>query len=448
VVGLRIDEAYLRVDLTSRKNCPDRKTLSSPRMKKNMQKTETLKPGDLNLADLAAIATHHGPPHEYLEVLRQEEPVHWNPAPRQAPGPWRLTRGFWVLSKYADVVAASRDYQRFSVYAGANVLWDLSQEELTEYRLSIMCVDPPDHTRMRRLLGGGFTPRKVAEAEPAIQAHADRLVAEAARRNEIDLVADLTGKLPLLLLCELLGASAKDHPKIFRWAERLASDDQSSVDGGEDMMAFAGYIYELATDKTIRPDGSMLSAYVNGSVDGAPIPMDLILMLFANLAFAAHETTRSAGAHIMRLMCEFPDQRDLLLADLRARLPNAIEEALRYAPPVMNFRRTAVKDIILHGTKISAGDKVLLSYPSANRDEDVFTDPHRFDIMRVNASKNLAFGAGSHVCLGAAFARMMLRHLFYLLFSLHPGARIIGQPVRQRSIWMNGFSEMRIRLSG
>jgi len=416
---------------------------SSPR-----QAEPQLRPGDLNLADPDALLAHGIPPHDYLAALRREAPVHWNPPPRDPGGGMlEVSRGFWVLSRHADVLRASRDAGTFSSWLETNVIWDATRHPLhglEAQRKGIMCQDPPEHTRLRRLVQPGFTPRMVAQLEPAVRAHSRSIAERLGDRASLDAVEDLAAELPSITLCELMGIPQEDRHLIRRWGTSLAHIENDDGSNSESAMQLLAYSHELVKAKRSSPDGSALSAYANTPVDGKLLSAGQINSFFLTLAIAGHETTRSTAVHFIRLMHEHPRQRELLRADLAGRLPNAIEEVLRFSPPVVQFRRTATREVEISGVTIGQGDKVYLSYASANRDEEVFDDPQRFDILREDAKRHLSFGIGPHFCLGAPLARMQLRCLVEEIYRITPELEITGGPEWLRSIWFNSIASMRI----
>lgn len=406
----------------------------------------TLRPGDLNLADPDALLEHGLPPYDYLAVLRREAPVHWNPPPPDpGEGMLRVSQGFWVLSRHRDVVRASQDAATFSSWAGTNVIWDATRHPLhglEAQRKGIMCQDPPQHTQLRKLVQPGFTPRMVTRLEPAIREHARSIVERIERDTTVDAVSELAAELPSIMLCELMGIPQDDRHLIREWGTSLAHIEREDGSNSQSAMKLLGYCHELVKLKRAQPDESALSAYANTPVNGQLLSPGQINSFFLTLAIAGHETTRSATVHFIRLMHEHADQYELLRADLPGRLPNAIEEALRYAPPVVHFRRTATRDVEVGGVAIAEGDKVYLSYASANRDEEVFKDPERFDILRNDARRHLSFGMGAHFCLGAPLARMQLRCLLEELYTRMPDVRLVEDPTWLRSIWFNGITSM------
>src|SRR6478609_1860977 len=361
------------------------------------------KPGDVNLGDPDQLMEVGNPPYEYLAVLRREAPVHWNPAPDKAiGGSMPLTKGFWVLSRHADVDMASRNPEVFSSWLGGPVLYDndlhvprLSPYSLEGQRCGLMGKDHPEHTAYRKLVSVGFTPKNIAQLEPVIRSHAQRIVDRVRDAHDGEFVHTVAAELPMVILCEMLGVPPSDWPQLFDWGNSIAAVEDPDIN-----------------------------------------------MFFVTLSIAGHETTRNTTAHVIRLISEFPDQRAILLEDLGGRLPNTIEETLRFSPPVMQFRRTATNDIDLHGVHIKENDKVYLSYASANRDEAVFTEPDRFDILRPNAGKHLSFGSGPHFCLGARLARLQLRILLEAVLTARPQVHVSGPVSKLRSIWFNAITEM------
>jgi cytochrome P450 len=292
------------------------------------------------------------------------------------------------------------------------------------------------------LVAAGFTPKNVAAMEPMIRGHASRIIDRVRDMDDAEFVYTVAAELPMMTLCELMGVPEADWEKVFHWGNNFAMGESNEVDTHQNSMELFGYCQFLVDSKRRNPDGSMLSNYANKEIEGSRLTDLEINMFFLTLSIAGHETTRNTTAHFVRLISQHPDQRGVLLQDLPARLPNAIEEVLRCSPPVMQFRRTATQDIELRGQHIKTGDKVYLSYVSANRDEDIFTDPDRFDITRPNAADHLSFGAGPHFCIGHGLARMQLRTILDELFSARPHVATSGPPVPAPSIWLNALSAM------
>jgi cytochrome P450 len=404
------------------------------------------RPGELNLYDPDAYRS--GPPHAYLGRLRREAPVCWH----EKPGPEvrcisPLETGYWLLSKYQDVVDVSKNPRLFSSQVGTCFLMDPGADSLPGLQAMLVNMDPPSHVRYRRLVQRGFTPRMVAELEPRIRSHARRVVDNVARKGSCEFVTELACELPLILICELMGIPEEDRKQIFDWSNALIGADDPHLNAGADTLQASTqmwmYSNDLAARKRAKPDDTLISKYVNGDVDGAAISDFELNNFFVLLSVAGNETTRNATSHFMRLMSEHPDQFELLKTDVDRLLPGAIEEALRFSPPVLAFRRTALEDTEIRGVRIRKGDKVVMSYPSVNRDEDVFEDPDRFDIRR-SPNHHLAFGIGEHFCLGANFARMQLRCILREVVTRLPDIRVVRPPRLQRSNLIAGITEMRV----
>ncbi len=410
-----------------------------------------MKPGDFNLADPDTF--EDGQPFDYFAVLRREDPVHWNPAPEiNHDHPMAIRRGYFALTKHADIVDVSRDPTLFSARVGSNLLSDFDEEEeehLAAIQSMLINMDPPDHAKSRRFFLPGFTRRMVAKLEPTIQAHARRVVDGVAHKSECDFVTDLAVELPLLLICELLGVPEADRHRIYQWSNLLCGfDDPEMFESREAQANAAAEIYrystELVAQKRAQPDDTLISRYVHSEVKGHAVTDFELNSFFILLCVAGSETTRSATSHGMRLLCEHPDQYELLLSDVERYLPAAIEEILRFNPPVMVIRRTAMEDTQIRGVDIEMGDKLGMYYGAANRDEEVFDDPDRFDITR-SPNPHLSSGIGEHYCLGAGLARMQMHCILSEILTRLPDMRVAAPPRRQRSALFDGIKEMRVR---
>ena len=403
-----------------------------------------MKPGELDLFDPDTY--EDGPPHDYLRLLRREAPVCWH----EAPGPQvrstsRMHSGYWAISRYADVVHVSRNPRLFSSHVGTSFPMDPDPEGLPGLQAQLINMDPPHHVKYRRLVQPGFTPRMVKRLEPVIREHARRIVGAVAGRDGCEFVKALACELPLTLICELMGLPEEDREKIFHWSNQLIGSDDPDMSAGAEPGQAAQemwlYSHALAQRKREQPDQTLISSYVNGEVDGERISDFEFNNFFLLLSVAGNETTRNATSHFIRLMSEYPEQWDLLKRNPAARLEPAIEESLRFAPPVLQFRRTATRDTEIRGVRIRAGDKLFLSYPSANRDEEIFEEPDRFDITRT-PNPQVAFGIGEHYCLGANLARMQLRCILGEVLRQLPDLHVSGPVRRQRSNLIDGIKEM------
>ena len=400
-----------------------------------------------NLIDPTLIPTNGGPPHELFDAWRESDPVHWNLPPNdyQSPMPGASMRqGFWVLTRYQDVVDVSRNQALFSSHEGGPIIWDLEPPQLAMQRANVMGMERANHSAVKKLVMPPFAPSELAAFYPEIDRVARSIVDSVADAGQCEFVFDVASKLPVHTFCELLGVPERLRETVFRLGNQ-AADTENPARADRDRSApltLLGIARELTEEKKAKPDGSMLSRLVHGEVDGERLDDDNIGMFFVTLSIAGHETTRGTAVHFVRLMNEHPDQYELLLSDVDQHLPNAIEEVLRHSPPVVKFRRTAMADAEIGGQKIAKGDKIYLSYPAANRDPAMFPDPHRFDITRKNANRHLAFGSGPHFCLGARLARYQLGALLKEIITRIPDLRPDGEVEMLPSIWFNAIIRM------
>jgi len=407
-----------------------------------------MKPGDLDLSHPDSFAS--GFPHEYFRMLRRSAPVSWNEGRRRtSPNGMQLERGFWVISRHADVMEISRNPRRFSSAEGGAMIFDPDPQGLQMVRTMLITMDPPEHVKYRRLVQRGFTPQMVARLEPHIREEARRIVTEVACRGSAEFVEDLAMNLPMVLICELMGIPHEDRRKVFDWSNRMIGFDDpdfgGKIGGADDpLMQMWMYSNQLVAQKREKPDDTLMSKFVHGEVDGEKASDMQINNFFVLLAIAGNETTRTATAQGMLALHENPDQYELLRSDVERHLSGAIEEILRFTSPVMHFRRTAMEDTELCGTRIAKGDKLVMWYPSANRDESVFGDDvDRFDITR-DPNPHLAFGIGEHYCLGANLARMQLHCIFRELLTRIPDLRVLEPPSRLRSCLIDGIKSMQV----
>jgi cholest-4-en-3-one 26-monooxygenase len=290
----------------------------------------------------------------------------------------------------------------------------------------------------------------IDKLEPTIRRHARAVVDRIAKKGECEFVEDLACELPLTLICELMGVPQEMRKQIFDWSNALIGADDADMKSGDPQataMQMWMYCNTLVAEKRSKPDDALISLLANGAVDGEALSDLELNNFFVLLSVAGNETTRNATSQFMRLMSEHPKQLALLQSDVDRYLPDAIEESLRFAPPVMQFRRTAMADTEIRGVRIAKGDKLYLSYPSANRDEDVFGETSmQFDITRQN-NDHIAFGIGEHYCLGANFARMQLHCILRELLTRLPDIELVGAPAFQRSNFIAGIKRMPVKFT-
>jgi cholest-4-en-3-one 26-monooxygenase len=394
---------------------------------------------DLSDVDLASLDTFvPSVPHESFDLLRRDAPAFWQIEPDG--------EGFWNFTRYADVTAINRDWETFSSARGGPLLMKADEEQLAMTAQMMLYMDPPLHTRYRLLVNKGFTPRMVGQLEDRIRIIANQILDGVCEKGECDFVVDVAAELPLHVIAELMGVPDEERGLLFDWSNRMVGREDPEYGVTEEIAFEAStqlfaYADQLAAKKRLDPGQDIMSVLVHAMIDGDMLSVIELDMFFMLLSVAGNETTRNLISHGMNFLIEHPDQRARLLAD-PALLPTAIEEMLRCASPVMHFRRTAQHDTVLAGQEIKEGDRVVMWYIAANRDETVFSDPHAFDVGRV-ANEHLAFGAGGpHFCLGANLARMEIRVMFEELLRRAPDMELNGPVQRLRSNFINGIKHM------
>ncbi|HZQ58739.1 MAG TPA: cytochrome P450 [Acidimicrobiales bacterium] len=401
---------------------------------------------DIDLLDRDIFTS--GVPHEWFTYLRNNAPIYHHPEPN---GP-----GFWVITKYKDVYAVGRDAHTYSSdqdHGGVVGLEELEVQPPDYGDAKIMLtMDPPQHTRYRKLVNKGFTPRMIAALEPHIRARSIAILDEALAKGETDFVVDVAAELPLQAIAELIGVPFEERHKLFDWSNRMigSEDPEYMVEEQEAFMAqfeMFAYAGELAEQRKVEPRDDIMTSLLNAEIDGDKLtPMEFNLF-FLLLSVAGNETTRNAISHGMNAFLDHPEQWDQLVADPDGVIGTATEEILRWASPVMYFRRNVLQDTVLSGVEFKKGEKVSIWYCSANRDEDVFEDPFRFDVRR-SPNDHLAFGGGGpHFCLGSSLARMEIKVLFEELARRAPHLTRQGPAVPLRSNFIGGIKHLPVSFS-
>jgi len=379
-----------------------------------------------------------GVPHAWLAHLRRHDPVHWQD---EAGGP-----GFWAVTRYEDCVTVNRDYERFSSAVRGTMPFEMPDEDVAQQSLMMLNMDPPLHTRYRRLVNKGFTPRMVRDLEANIHRVTDVIIDQVIEKGEADFVTDLSAELPLQVIAELLGVPRDDRHRMFEWSNRMVgNEDPEYQTQAEEALVAAMELYAYAAElfaiKRIDPHADLMSVLTTVEVEGEQLSEMELELFFLLLTVAGNETTRNLMSGAMDTFFQHPHQWQRLLDD-RSLLPRAVDEMLRFVSPVMNFRRTAMCDVTLSGTEIKAGDKVVFFHASANRDEDVFAEADTFDIGR-DPNPHIAFGGGGpHFCLGANLARMEIRVMFEHLLDRMPDIRRRGDLQRLQSQFINGVKHL------
>jgi cytochrome P450 len=397
-----------------------------------------------------------GIPHDSFRRLRDEAPVCRQN--EHEVDDWPAGPGYWAVTRYQDIRDVLRDPATYSSWLGATQIRDPAPDDLDFIRRMILNMDPPEHSRIRRLAAAIFTRRRLERFTGQVTARATALLDAVAERGSCDLPVEVTDDFPLANLAELLGVPASDRGLLLKWTNRVIgyqdpehSDVVRDADGRpvdprspamlRDMFDYA---HQLARHKRSHPADDLMTALATATVeDGRPLAEEELAMFFFLVVIAGNDTVRSALPGGVLALLQHPDAYRRLRED-PGLVPSAVEEMLRWHPPVLSFRRTAARDTELAGQRIVRGDKVVVYHASAHFDERAFPDPYRFDITRT-PNDHLAFGQGPHMCLGAHFGRMQMRIFFTQLLARLPELELDGPPVRLKSNFINGVSHLPVR---
>lgn len=397
-----------------------------------------------------------GVPHDAFDELRRHGGIAWhaeapvagmlgddNPLLRFVDSP-----GFWVVTSHDLVSEVDRDQARFSSEAGGTFMPSLTDDSLAMFRQMMLNMDHPRHTRLRRILQPIFTPRSIERLRASIVANAADIAGALPNGDaagEVDLVTAVSAEMPLRVLADLFGMPQEDRHLIYGWSNALlGADNPGAAQHAEDSMtALAGmmaYGQAMAEDRRAAPRDDIVSRIVTAEVNGERLTDDEFQMFWLLLVVAGNETTRNGVSGSVVALHE----HDLWswLAAHPENLPTAVEELLRYVSPVQHFRRTATGDVVLGDQRVRAGDKVVIWFGAANRDPDVFPDPHRLDLLR-DPNPHLALGVGPHFCLGAHLARLEMTEMLRSLLALAPDLTI-GEPGRIASNFINGVHDLAV----
>ena len=393
--------------------------------------------------------------HDEFALLRREDPVHWHE--ELAPN-----HGFWAITKHEDVVAVSKNPQVFSSGEGLTMLEEVEPESL-EKRRSLIDSDAPLHQHLRRVVSPLFTPKAITAHEAFARATAAGLLDTATARSEFDWVLDVAEPLPITVLLNILGVPPEDADRLITLSNQMIAiddpdyaPDYDSLPPGVDPkdLPFGSpasyhvfeYGRQIGEERRVHPTEDLVSRLIHSEVDGDRLTPLEYCNMFQILILAGNETTRTTLTHGMKAFIDNPDQLALLKAQPEL-MSKAIEEILRWATPVLYMRRTAIEDTVLRGAEIAKGDKVVMWYMSANYDEDVFNNPHTFDIAR-DPNPHLGFGGGGpHFCLGAWLARLQIRVLLEELLRRDLQLESNGPVRRVRSNFVNGVKSMPVRVA-
>jgi cytochrome P450 len=386
-----------------------------------------------------------GYPHEEWAVLRREAPVYWYQRDNCEP--------FWAITRHADIIEVSRHPELFRSTQRLFVTIDEPDVPPPEEALlrQLLNMNPPEHGAYRSVVSRRFTPAAVNRLSGHVQEIAAELIDGIAGREECDFVTDVSAKLPLAVIAEMFGIPHSDWQMMFRLSNAMIGPADPEYSGGASIregleaarMEFFEYFNRLVADRRQNPRDDLATALAVGRVGAEEIPPFELLSYFALLIIAGNETTRNATTGGLFALIDNPEQWELLKRD-SSLIRSATEEIIRWTSPVIQFNRVATADSELHGQKIRAGDEMALFYPSANRDEDVFDQPFKFDLRR-QPNYHLAFGIAEHFCLGANLARLELQMIFREIAARMDRIELAGPIARMRSSFVGGIKHMRIR---
>ena len=363
--------------------------------------------------------------------------------------PFPVGDGYWSLVSHEDVWFASRNPQLFISGKGSNIQ-DLPIE-MAEFFGSMIAMDDPKHFRLRSIVSKGFTPKEITRVEGYVREKAKTLIDGLLERfpeGSCDFVTEVAAPMPLQIICEMMGIPAADEAQIFNWTNVILGAGDPEFGGTLDALMAAAlgmftYAQALGEDRLKTPGDDLTSIMMHAEVDGERLTAQEFGSFFILLAVAGNETTRNAISHGMRALTQYPDQKELWWNDWEGTTKTAVDEIVRWATPVIHFRRTATEDVTLSNTKIEAGQKVVLWYCSANRDERVWSNPFEFDVRRPLQPQQAGFGAGGpHFCLGANLARREIAVMFDEIRHRLPNMRIVGEPAYLESNFINGIKRL------
>ncbi len=390
-----------------------------------------------------------GLPVAELAELRKSDPIHWVDVPGGTGG--FGDKGYWLVTRHADVKEVSRRNEIFgSSPDGAIPVWPQGMErsQIDLQKAVLLNMDAPQHTRLRKIISRGFTPRAIGRLEDELRARAQKIAETAAAQESGDFVEQVSCELPLQAIAELLGVPQEDRDKLFRWSNEMTAGEDpeyADVDPAMSSVELIQYAMQMAEERAKNPTEDIVTKLIEADIDGEKLSDDEFGFFVVMLAVAGNETTRNSITHGMIAFSQNPDQWELYK---RERPSTAADEIVRWATPVSAFQRTALEDVELGGVKIKKGERVVMSYRSANFDEEVFDTAHAFNILR-DPNPHVGFGGtGAHYCIGANLARMEIRLMFDEIANQLPDITKLAEPQRLRSGWINGVKDLQVSYHG
>jgi len=398
---------------------------------------------------LDAEVNREGLPVAELAEVRKADPVHWVDVPGGTGG--FGDNGYWLVTKHADVKDVSKRNDVFgSSPDGAIPVWPqtMTRDNIDLQKSVMLNMDAPHHTRLRKIISRGFTPRSVGRLEEELAARAQKIAETAAAEGAGDFVEQVSCELPLQAIAGLLGVPQDDRDKLFRWSNEMTAGEDpeyADIDPAMSSIELIQYAMQMADDRSKNPGEDIVTQLVEADIEGEKLSDDEFGFFVVMLAVAGNETTRNSITHGMIAFSQHPEQWELYKKE---RPSTAADEIIRWATPVSAFQRTALEDTELSGVQIKKGQRVVMSYRSANFDEEVFERPHTFDILR-DPNPQVGFGGtGAHYCIGANLARMTINLIFNAVADRMPDLKPIGEPERLMSGWLNGIKHWQVDYTG
>lgn len=391
----------------------------------------------------------NGQPFDIFKRLREEAPIYWHEESLD------FEPGFWALTKHEDIVRVSKDPMTFSSAVGGHLMTMGDPEVVDPSAVAAIIgnmigMDPPDHQIYRKMVAPSFTPKAIRTLEGDMRLKIRELLENVEDKGEFNFVTEISEQLPLWVLCEMMGIPESERPKIRDLVNNL-TDASIQQDPNNAFQIWVNYMElfkmgrDMIEERRKNPTDDLMSVVANTKIEGGELPPELLDGFFLLMVIAGNETTRNTLTGGLMALTDNPEEREKLLKE-PSLISNATDEMLRWVTSVIYFRRTATKDTNIRGQDIKAGDKVVMWYGSANRDEDIFKDGHLFRVERENAKKHLAFGAGEHLCLGNRLGHMQIRVLFEELLDRFPNIHSTSDPVRIPSNFLAGISELKVRI--
>jgi methyl-branched lipid omega-hydroxylase len=411
----------------------------------------TLSVNDIDLSDLEFWARPWVEREAAFKTLRHERPIAFYEEPElDETMPFPQGPGYYAITRYHDIVEMSRHPELFCSGQSATSIFDMPQEFL-EFFGSMINMDDPRHARLRRIVSAAFNPRMVSSVEQSIQAVADSIIDTVRQQGECDFVTQVSSRLPLQVICDMMGIPASDYDTVFHASNIIlsAGDTEYIAEGADPVVTLlnagaelAGLMEGLAAFRADNPTDDLTSELLHANVDGESLTHAELASFFILLLVAGNETTRNAISHGLWLLTEHPDQRALWTEDVEGVTATAVDEIVRIATPVIFMRRTVTGPTTVSGHDFKEGDKCILFYNSANRDEDIFDSPDVFDVTR-KPNPHIGFGAaGPHFCLGAHLAKREMTVMFRELFRHLPDIHASAEPDRLLSNFINGIKHL------